>query len=49
MNKKLDETHIDISEHNIENNLNATKMIIEKHPYGHDDDEKKRRKQTKVK
>ena len=28
VNKKLYETHIDISEHDIETNLNATKMVI---------------------
>ena len=28
MNKNLDETHRDISEHDIETNLNATKMGI---------------------
>ena len=37
VNKKLDEKHIDISEHDIESNLNATKLVIEKYPDGHDD------------
>ena len=41
MNKKLDGTHRDISKHDIETNLDATKMVIEKYPDGHDDDEKK--------
>ena len=40
LNNKLDETHKDISEHDIETNLNATKMVIEKYQDGHDDDEK---------
>ena len=42
VNKKLDEIHRDISEHDIETNLNATKMVIEKYPDGRDDDEKKK-------
>ena len=29
VNKKLDETHRDISEHDIETNLSTTKMVIE--------------------
>ena len=29
VNKKPDETHRDISEHDIETNLNSTKMVIE--------------------
>ena len=28
VNKKLDETHRDVSEHDIETNLNATKTVI---------------------
>ena len=35
VNKKLDETHRDISEHDIETNLNAIKMVIEKYLDGH--------------
>ena len=41
VNKKLDETNRDISEHDIETYMNATKMAIEKYPDGHDDDEEK--------
>ena len=41
VNKKLNETHIDISKHDIEINLNDTKMVIEKYTDGHDDDKKK--------
>ena len=41
VNKKVDETHRDISEHDIETNLNVTKVVIKKYPDGHDDDEKK--------
>ena len=37
VNKNLDETHRDIYEHDIETNLNATKMLIEKYPDGHQD------------
>ena len=48
VNKKLDETHRDISEHDIETNLNATKMVIEKYPDGHDDDKKKNIKNKKM-
>ena len=39
VNKKLDETQRYISEHDIETNMNATKMVIEKYPDGHEDDE----------
>ena len=39
VNKRLDETYRDISEHDIETDLNATKLVIEKYPDGHDDDE----------
>ena len=39
MNKKLDETHRYISDHDIETNLNATKIVIEKYPDGHDDND----------
>ena len=42
VHRKLDETHRDISEHDIVTNLNSTKMVIEKYPDGHDDDEKKK-------
>ena len=48
VNNKLFEAQRDISEHDIETNMNATKMVIEKYPDGHDDD-KKRKKQKKVK
>ena len=41
LNKKLDETQRDIYEHDMETNLNTTKMVIEKYPDGHDDDKKK--------
>ena len=37
VNKNLYETHRDISEHNKETNLNATKMVIEKYLDGHYD------------
>ena len=47
VNKKLYEAHRDISEHDIETNLNATKMVIEKYPYGHDDDEEKNQREQK--
>ena len=40
-NKNLDETHKDISEHDIETNQYAMKMVIEECLDGHDDDEKK--------
>ena len=46
VNKKLDETHRYISEHDMENNLNATKMVIEKYLYSHDDDEWKKTEKT---
>ena len=42
VNNKLDETHRDISEHDIETNLNATKMVIEKYADDHDDYEIKK-------
>ena len=47
VNKKLDETYRDISEHDIETNLNATKKVIEKYPDGHDGDKKKNRENKK--
>ena len=40
VNTKLDETHRDTSEHDIETNLSAKTMVIEKYPDGHDDDKK---------
>ena len=48
VNKKLDETHRDISEHDVETNMNATKMEIEKYPDGHDDDKEKNRENKKM-
>ena len=42
VNDNLDETHRYISEHDIETNTNATKMVIEKYLDGHDDDEEKK-------
>ena len=39
VDKKLDEKHRDIYKHGIETNLNATEMVIEKYPYGHNDNE----------
>ena len=47
VNMKLVETHRSIYEHEIETNLNSTKMVIEKDPDGHDDDEKKTSEKTK--
>ena len=47
MNKNLDETHRDISEHDIETNLNATRVVIEKFPDGHDYDEKEKHQKNK--
>ena len=47
VNNKLYETYRDIYEHDIETNLNATKMAIEKYLDGHDDDERKKRKQKR--
>ena len=41
VNNNLYDTHRDISEHDKETNLYATKMMIEIFPDGHDDDEKK--------
>ena len=41
MNRKLDETPRDISEHDMETNMNATKMVIEKYTDDHDHEEKK--------
>ena len=38
VNKKLDETHRDISENDIETYRDAMKMVIEEFPDGHDDD-----------
>ena len=48
VNKKLDKTHRDIYEHDIETNMNATKMVIEKHPDGHDNDERKNQRKQKM-
>ena len=42
VNNNLDETHRDISEHDIETNRDITKMVIEEFPGGHDDDEEKK-------
>ena len=42
VNNNLDEIHRDISEHDIETNLNATKMVIEKYADDHDDYEIKK-------
>ena len=39
VNKKMDETHRYISEHDIESNINATKIVIEKYPDAHDDED----------
>ena len=47
VNKKLDETHRDISEHDIENNLNAPKTVMGKYPYCHNDGERKTEKTKK--
>ena len=41
VNNYLDETHRDVSEHYIETNKDAMKMVIEEYPDGHDDDDKK--------
>ena len=41
VNNNLDETHRDISEHDVATNMDATKTVIEKFPDGHDDDDKK--------
>ena len=41
VNKNLDETQRDISEHGIETNWDAMKMVIEECPDDQDDDEKK--------
>ena len=40
VNKNLDVTHIYVYEYDIENNVDAIKMVIEKFPDGHDDGEK---------
>ena len=40
VDKNLDETHRDVSEHDIETNWGAMKMVIEEGPYVHDDDKK---------
>ena len=42
VNNNLDETHRDISEHDIETNRDIIKMVIEECPGGHDDDEGKK-------
>ena len=47
VNKKTDETHIDISEHDIQTNMNVTKMVIEKYPDVHDDDKRKKHQRKK--
>ena len=47
VNKKLDETHRDISEHDIENNLNTTKIVLEKYPDSHDDGDNKNKENKK--
>ena len=47
VNKKTDETHRDISEHDIQTNMNVTKMVIEKYPDVHDDDKKKNQRKQK--
>ena len=48
VNKKLDEIHRYISEHDIETNMNAKKTVMEKYPDGHGDDEGgKHRKQKR--
>ena len=39
VNKNMDETHRDISEHDIETNWDAMKVVIEEFPDGHGDDE----------
>ena len=49
VNKNLDETHRDISEHDIETYMDATKMVIEKYPDGHGDAEGGGIKEKKVK
>ena len=38
LNKKMDQTHRDISENDIETYRDAMKMVIEEFPDGHDDD-----------
>ena len=50
VNKNLDETHIDISEHHIWTNWGAMKMVIYRFSDGHDYDKMKKhqRKKTKV-
>ena len=50
VNKNLDETHRYISDHDIETNWCAMKMVIEELPDGHHDDKIKKyqRKNTKV-
>ena len=40
-NKNMDEIYRDISEHDIETNWDAIKMVLEKIQDGNDDDEKK--------
>ena len=49
VNKKTDETHRDISEHDIQTNMNVTKMVIEKYPDVHDDDKRKKIREKKGK
>ena len=48
VNKKIDKTQKDISEHDIETNLNATKMMIEKYPDGHDDEKKRENRKGEI-
>ena len=43
VNKKLDEIHRYISEHDIETNPDSIKMLIEECPDGQDDDKKNTR------
>ena len=47
VNKKLDGTPRDISEHDIETNINTTEMVIEKYSDGHDDDKKRKNRENK--
>ena len=47
VNNNLDETHRYIPEHDIETNRDATKLVIEKFPDGHDDDEGKNIREKK--
>ena len=47
VNKNLDETNRDISEHDIETNRDAKKMVIEECLDGHDDYEIKKNQRKK--